>query len=199
MNILFTAWGYDITLIEFAASLLALIGVALGVRGNRLVWPFYFVSGALYAVLFYEFTYFASALLQLIFIAAAIWGWFGWGAGGAVPRELRTRRRIEIAIGSVLLWIALAPALKAIGGAATWLDALVLVGSLVAQVLMVLEYTESWAMWIAVNVVGTIHYARQELFFTALLYLVLLLVAIAGWRTWRTGLKPNKTHEPAGL
>lgn len=191
MSILFTAWGYDVTVFELAASLLALIGVALGVKGNRLVWPFYFVSGALYAVLFYRFDYLASALLQLVFMAAAIWGWFGWGSQGATPRELSSRRRVQIAIGATLLWIALAPALKAIGGAATWMDALVLVGSLVAQVLMVLEYTENWAMWIVVNVIGTVHYARQELFFTALLYFVLLLVAIVGWRSWR------KTPAPA--
>lgn len=190
MNILFTAWGYEVTVIELSASLLALIGVALGVRGNRWVWPFYFLSGALYAVLFYQFDYFASAMLQFVFMAGAVWGWLGWGAGGATPRELTTHRRIQIAVGATLLWIALAPALKAVGGAATWPDALVLVGSLVAQVLMVLEFTENWAMWIFVNVVGTVHYARQEFYFTALLYFVLLLVAIAGWRTWRRSLTP---------
>lgn len=189
MNILFTAWGYDVTWFELSASLLALIGVGFGVRGNRWVWPFYFLSGALYSVLFYQYDYLASALLQLVFMAAALWGWFGWGALGAEPRTLSPRRRVEIAAGSVLLWLALAPALKAIGGAATWMDALVLVGSLVAQVLMVLEYTENWMMWIAVNVAGTIHYARQDLFFTALLYLVLLVVAFAGWRSWRAGLQ----------
>jgi nicotinamide mononucleotide transporter len=189
MNILFTAWGYDVTIIELLASVLALIGVALGVLGSRWVWPLYFLSGALYAWLFVEFDLLASGALQLIFMAAAIWGWFGWGPEGASPRQLSSARRGQIGAIALLSWIALAPALKAIGGAATWLDAFVLIGSLVAQVLMVLEFTESWAMWIVVNVVGTIHYARQELYFTALLYFILLIVAVMGWRTWRRTLQ----------
>lgn len=189
MKVLFTAWGYDLTVLELLASALALIGVALGVKGSRWVWPLYFVSGGLYAWLFVEFDLLASGALQLIFMAAAVWGWFGWGPEGAQPRELASSRRVHIAITSVLAWLALAPALRAIGGAATWLDALVLIGSLVAQILMVLEYTESWAMWVVVNVVGTIHYARQDLYFTALLYFVLLVVAVMGWRTWRRTLQ----------
>ena len=78
----------------------------------------------------------------------------------------------------------MAPLLQLIGGVATWLDAFVFVGSLAAQVLMVLGYLEAWPMWVIVNVVGVVHYAQQSLWFTALFYFVLLLMAIWGWRAW---------------
>ena len=49
---------------------------------------------------------------------------------------------------------------------------------------MVLQKTETWPVWIAVNTVGTVLYASQGLYFTSLFYAVLILMAIAGWRAW---------------
>jgi hypothetical protein len=33
-------------------------------------------------------------------------------------------------------------------------------------------------------VVATFHYARQELWFTSLLYLVFIFIAVVGWKKW---------------
>ena len=81
-------------------------------------------------------------------------------------------------------WIALAPALAKIGAAATWPDSFVLVGSTVAQVLMVLEKYEAWPLWFVVDAVATWHYGRQGYWFTSLLYGLFVLIAIAGWVRW---------------
>ena len=72
MTVLFTVWGYDLTVIECAAVVLAFLAIGLGIRGTRWSWPFYFLSSLLYGWLFAEFDLFASATLQLIFMAAAI-------------------------------------------------------------------------------------------------------------------------------
>ena len=74
MSVLFTVWGYGVTVIEFASVILAFIAVALGIRGTRWAWPFYFVSSLLYGWLFLAFDLPASAAMQLIFMTAAIWG-----------------------------------------------------------------------------------------------------------------------------
>jgi nicotinamide mononucleotide transporter len=185
MSVLFTLWGYDVTLIEFASVITAFVAIALGIRGTRWTWPFYFVSSLLYGWLFVEFHLFASAAMQLIFMAAAIWGWFSWGEEGArTPSRLSTAMRLRGGIGVVVLWALAVPLLQSIGGAATWGDAFMLVGSLAGQVLMVLQKTEAWPVWIAVNTVGAVLYASQGLYFTSLFYAVLILMAIAGWRAW---------------
>jgi len=79
-----------------------------------------------------------------------------------------------------------------VGGAATWGDAFMLVGSLAGQLLMVLQKTETWPVWIVVNTVGAVLYASQGLYFTSLFYAVLILMAIAGWRAW-TARTPTET------
>ena len=49
---------------------------------------------------------------------------------------------------------------------------------------MVFEKVEAWPAWIVVNVVGTVLYATQGLYFTSLFYAALILMAITGWRAW---------------
>ena len=185
MGVVFTAWDYDVTYLELSAFFVAIIAVWLASVGTRWAWPFYFVSAVLYAWLFIEFDLLASALLQIIFMVAAVWGWFEWGRSGvSEAKTLSGRWRLSIVVVSIVAWLALTPVLNSIGAAATLLDAFVLVGSVAAQVLMVRGYVEAWAAWVVVNVVGTYHYAQQQLYFTGLLYFVLLLLAGWGWWQW---------------
>jgi len=63
--------------LEIFAALFSLIAVSLGVTGKRITWPFWVVGSVLYGVFYFQSEYFASAVLQIVFIAAAIAGWFG--------------------------------------------------------------------------------------------------------------------------
>lgn len=184
MTTLFTAWNYEVTILEFGSVIASILAIWLGILGTRWAWPFWILGSALYGWLFLEFDLLASAALQLIFIAAAIWGWFGWGAKGAQPKLLSNKNRTYWLLFAMIAWAGLNPLLKALGAVGTYLDSFIFVGSLVAQILMVQQRIDAWVIWIAVNVVGTIHYARQELYFTALFYAILVIMAVQGWFRW---------------
>ena len=131
------------------------------------------------------FHLFASAAMQLIFMAAAVWGWFSWGREGVrTPSLLSPALRLRGAVAVLVLWLLVAPLLRSIGGVATWGDAFMLVGSLAGQLLMVLQKTEAWPVWIVVNTVGAVLYASQGLYFTSLFYALLIVMAVTGWRAW---------------
>ena len=187
-TILFTAWGYDVLILELIAAITSVIGVWLGTTGKRITWPWWALSSALYGVFFYQVEYYASAVLQIVFIVAALYGWKDWAPTGAVAGNLTVRNRTYIAIGTFLSVAALSPFLSNIGAAATWSDAFVLIGSLVAQVMMVYEKYESWIVWMVVDVVATIQYAVNELYFTALIYAMFTVIAVIGWKRWRDSL-----------
>lgn len=184
MNVLFTAWNYEVTILEFGSVIASILAIWLGILGTRWAWPFWILGSALYGWLFLEYDLLASAALQLIFIAAAIWGWFGWGAKGAQPKLLSNKNRTYWLFFAMIAWAGLNPLLKELGAVATYLDSFIFVGSLVAQILMVQQRIDAWVIWIAVDVVGTIHYARQELYFTALFYAILVIMAAQGWFRW---------------
>ena len=187
-SILFTAWGYEVSILEFVAAIASFIGVYLGTTGKRITWPWWVLSSSLYGVFFYQVDLFASAILQIIFIAAAIYGWFGWAPTGAVPGTISTRNRIRIAIATLASVSVLSPVLAGVNAAATWTDAFILIGSLVAQLLMIYEKYETWVLWLIVNVVATAQYLSLGYWFTAILYAVFAIVAILGWKRWRASL-----------
>ena len=137
-TVLFTVLGYQVTLLELTAVIASATGVWLGTTGKRIMWPWYGVSGVLYGWLFFNYELYASASLQLVFIAAAIWGWFGWGPQGASSRNLSWALRASVLSVGTVIWLLITPFLVSLGAAAALPDAFGLVFSVIAQVLMVL-------------------------------------------------------------
>ncbi len=180
----FIAWGYEVSYLEFVASIVSLIGVTLGISGKRITWPWWALSSALYGVFFLQYDLYASAALQIVFIIAAILGWFGWEPTGAKPGPLTNKNRIVIIAAILLATLALAPVLKSLGAASTYVDAILFFGSFAAQMLMVYEKYESWIIWLVVDAGYVALYASQGLLFTTLLYVVFTVLAALGWSKW---------------
>ncbi len=183
-SIFFTAWSYEVSYLEFIAALTSFIGVGLGITGKRITWPWWALSSALYGVFFIQFDLFASAALQLVFIAAAIAGWFGWEVSGAKPGPFANKYRAATIFIILLATVTLAPVLKNIGAAAALPDALLLFGSIAAQLLMVYQKYDSWPLWLVVDAGYVALYASQGLLFTTLLYIAFTIMAALGWSAW---------------
>ena len=180
----FIAWGYQVSYLEFIASLTSFIGVGLGITGKRITWPWWALSSALYGAFFLQFKLYASAALQLVFIAAAVVGWFGWEPSGAKPGPCKRRIRVYTIIAILIATLALGPVLQAIGAASTYVDAILFFGSFAAQILMVYEKYENWPLWLIVDAGYVALYASQGLLFTTLLYIVFTIMAALGWSRW---------------
>ena len=180
----FIAWGYQVSYLEFIASLTSFIGVGLGITGKRITWPWWALSSALYGAFFLQFKLYASAALQLVFIAAAVVGWFGWEPSGAKPGPCKGRVRVYTIIAILIATLALGPVLQAIGAASTYVDAILFFGSFAAQILMVYEKYENWPLWLIVDAGYVALYASQGLLFTTLLYIVFTIMAALGWSRW---------------
>ncbi len=184
-TVLFTVLGYQVTLLELVAVIASATGVWLGTTGKRIMWPWYGISGVLYGWLFLNYDLYASASVQLVFIGAAIWGWFGWGPQGASSRNLTWTLRVTVITAGTLIWLLITPFLVSLGAAAARPDAFGLVFSVIAQVLMVLQFRENWLVWLVVNIVYVGLYWSQDLKFTSLLYVVFAAIALRGWVNWQ--------------
>lgn len=184
-TVLFTVLGYQVTLLELLAVVASAIGVWLGTTGRRIMWPWWGLSSALYGWLFLNYDLYASATLQVVFIVAAIWGWFGWGPQGATSRNLSWTLRSLVLGGGTAVWLLITPLLVSLGAAAALPDAFGLVFSVVAQVLMVLQFRENWVAWLIVDALYVGLYWSQDLKFTSLLYVVFTAIALRGWINWK--------------
>jgi len=170
--------------LEIVAAAVSFIAVSLGVTGKRITWPFWILGSALYGVFYLQSDYFASSALQLVFIAAAIAGWFGWGKKGAVPGRIKNSYRIYLLLLILILTLGLAPILERLEAASTYADAGLFFGSIAAQMLMVYQKYEAWPMWLVINIGYTALFYSQEVFLTSALFFVFTIVAAVGWRKW---------------
>ena len=179
-----TIFGYELSYLELFALIASVTGVSLGITGKRITWQWWALSAILYGILFLQWELFASAALQIVFIVAAIFGWFGWEPSGAKPSPLKNKYRIAVITSIILATLALAPILKSWGAASTYADAILFFGSLAAQILMVYEKYESWVLWLIVDIGYVALYASQGLLFTTLLYVAFTVLAAVGWSKW---------------
>jgi nicotinamide mononucleotide transporter len=184
-TVLFTVLDYQVTLLELMAVVASATGVWLGTTGKQIMWPWWGLSSLLYGWLFFNYDLYASASLQVVFLMAAIWGWFGWGPKGASSRNLSWVLRLTVLLAGTAIWLVITPFLVSLGAAAALPDAFGLVFSIIAQILMVLQFRENWMAWFAVNVVYVVLFWSQDLKFTAILYVFFAAIALRGWINWQ--------------
>lgn len=63
-------------------------------------------------------------------------------------------------------------------------DACLLVLSVVAMILMTRKYVENWLLWVVVNIISVMIFARQGVYAMSLEYAVLTLIALNGCWLW---------------
>jgi nicotinamide mononucleotide transporter len=93
--------------------------------------------------------------------------------------------RAAILSAGAVIWLLITPFLVSLGAAAALPDAFGLVFSVIAQVLMVLQFRDNWVVWFVVNVVYVGLFWSQDLKFTSLLYVVFAAIALRGWINWQ--------------
>ena len=71
-----------------------------------------------------------------------------------------------------------------------WWDAAVAMGSVAAQILLTRRKIENWYGWIAVDLLAITLYASRDLWLTAVLYMLFLVLSIFGLIEWRNQTDP---------
>ena len=177
--------------IEIVAVIAGLLSVVLTIRQSLWCWPTGIVQVVLYTVIFYEAKLYSDALLQVVYVALQLYGWWAWRWGG--PRKDDDLPVTGLSAAGRLGWgaAALVGAVLLGGGMARWTDAalplpdaFITSTSLVAQTLLSRKKWESWVGWIAVDLVAVPVYAIKALYLTAGLYAVFLGLAVAGLLRW---------------
>ena len=153
-------------------------------------WPVGLVSVAIFAVLFVHARLYADALLQGVFFALGVYGWWSWrrartSAGLTVLRAGWRGMALLAAAGLAGMWLASRLLIAWTDSPAPVPDAAILSLSLVATWTQARRQIESWWFWIAVDLISVPLYWSRGLPLTAFLYAVFLVICVAGLASWR--------------
>jgi nicotinamide mononucleotide transporter len=176
---------------EWTAAIITAISVYLQARENIWNWPTAIVSVTMYSIVYVKSGLYSDAGLQMYFLATSIYGWYNWLHGGSGHTTLNvTRASRTVWIWSVVLGAAFFVALVSVtsrmkGVSLPYVDGFTTTVSLIAQWMITRKLLESWLLWIVVNVVYVPMLISKQLYPTAGLYFVMLLIAIKGFIDWR--------------
>jgi nicotinamide mononucleotide transporter len=127
-----------------------------------------------------------QSLLQAWYVGVAAYGFLRWSREVTRGVSLLSWRGHVAGIAASLLLATAVARFLAAETQAAWphLDALTTMLSLLASWLTARAKLESWLYWIVIDTVLAWLYAVQGLVFTAFLFLVYLVVAVAGFIEW---------------
>jgi len=182
------------TPLEWTGALTGIGCVYLAAKQSIWNWPVAIISVVSYTVVFYENQLYGDAGLQIYFLGTSIYGWYFW---------LRKKERHEKPVTSLktkeFIWIILATmALSLLLGLflkhytstnVPYIDGFCTAVSFIAQLLMTRKILQNWALWIFVDICYVPLYIYKNLYVTAILYIILLVLAWLGHIDWKKDYK----------
>jgi nicotinamide mononucleotide transporter len=192
-----------ITPAEWSAVVLALAYLMLAVRQHIACWFFAALSSGVFLWLFARAGLAMQSALQLFYIAMAAYGWYSWRGGKAHEHSRPVVRwpaswHLYAAGGVAVVAAANGWLLRSRGtGAVPYVDAFVAWGSVLATWMVTRKVLENWLYWIALDLLAAALYWAQNLYATAILFLLYAAIAVQGYRSWRSSLIVQARVAPA--
>lgn len=174
---------------EALATLLGLLYIILIIRESIWAWPSAFISTLIYTVLFWEGQLPLQALLNAYYLLMAVYGFWSWRKTQHHEPLKVHRKPLGFHIGFVFigagLTLSLGLYLTQTGDSLSpYLDAGVMVFSVMNTYLVARKVLENWLYWILINSAAILLYWQSGFYLTIALFVVYFFMAWIGLRRW---------------
>lgn len=184
-------WVSGLDPVEVFAVFTSYMSTYLCVVERRANYPIGAISNAAYCVLFASFGLVGSSIVTGYLTFSLLYGWFRWKS----DEETRPITNLELKWLPAYLAVAAVAFVGALylyplfGQPVVWTDAVILVASVIAQLLLDNKKIETWGVWIVVNVFAIYTYGTAGIALAAFQYVFFLLNAFYGYYVWRQARK----------
>jgi nicotinamide mononucleotide transporter len=182
------SWAEILGFVTGAASVL------LAVRESAWNWPVGIANNIFFLILFWTAKLYADAILQIVYIVLAIFGWWNWLRGGSGHSKLpisRTSTKVALilTVATIVTTAILTICLRRFTDSAAPLgDGVTTALSLTAQYMLSIKLLENWWVWMMADMIYIGLYCYKSLYLTAVLYLLFFGMCIAGYAGWKKSL-----------
>ncbi|MDE6295957.1 MAG: nicotinamide riboside transporter PnuC [Muribaculaceae bacterium] len=188
--------------IEIIGTLLGLLYLYLEYKVNPWLWIVGIIMPAVYIYVYYQAGLYADLGISVYYIIASVYGVFCWRAhrrktdGIQQSKEAEEEKQhitsiprrmyIPVFVICVALTLLLGFVLERFTDSnVPWADGMTTSLSIVAMWMLARKYVEQWLVWIVADLGCGALYIYKELYFTAGLYILYAVIAVAGYRKWR--------------
>ena len=186
--------------LEVIAVGLALTYLILAVRENIWCWAAAAGSTAIYLYIFYDVTLYAESALQVYYLVMAGYGYHQWRqlpAQSFRPIQKWSLKQHSAAILAISIsTLIMGGLLASTDSQAPFLDAFTTCSSLLATYMVTQKVLENWGYWFVIDSASIVLYLDRGLYFTALLFMVYLVIIIFGYLRWSRALADQPPITP---
>ena len=176
---------------EWLAVILAVCYLGLAIKENSLCWPAAFFSTAIYSFLFFDVNLYMESLLNIYYLAMAVYGWYQWrGAKQSLAEKKITswskKTHVTVIAISIILVIIVGNVLiKYTDQDFAFLDSFTTLFAIITTYMVTQKILENWIYWIVIDSVSIYIYLSKGLALTAVLFLLYVILAFVGWKAWK--------------
>ena len=192
------------TWVEAIAVISGIVSVWYSRKENILVYPTGLLNTTIYIYLSTKGHLLGEASVNIYYTIMSLYGWYLWtriDPNKKTPILKITkssmndwRNQILFFLGFFLvIYFSLVLLKKDFAPEAIpWADALASASAYTAMWLMAKKKVESWIWWIVTNIASIPLYFIKGYAFTSVQFIILLILAIAGWKTWSDKIKKRQ-------
>jgi nicotinamide mononucleotide transporter len=176
--------------LETVAVILAIAYLLFAIKENSLCWYCAFFSTAIYVWIFGDVSLYMESVLNIYYMAMAVYGWYQWQRGGQDKTGLEISRwslgNHSMAIGVILIATVISGYLLAANTDARlpYLDSFTTWASVITTVMVARKIIENWLYWVVIDIVSIFLYLDRGLYQTAGLFVLYIVLAVVGYIIW---------------
>lgn len=176
-------WTFD-RILEIAAVSSSFLYTLLYIQGQPICWAFALVGAAIFVWLCWKKQIIAESLLQLFYVAMAIYGYLKMDAEWSLEHwELSTHLTL-ILIGIFGMNLSYGLLKKFTKSKMALEDSFTTVFSIIATWVMVNYVHENYLYWMVIDAVSIHLYWKRQLYFGSILYAAYTIMVTAGYFGW---------------
>ena len=179
---------------EIVAAALAITYLILAMQQNILCWAAWIISSIMYLFVMFSAGLYMESGLQIFYIVMGIYGWIQWNNRSSKNNLTVSTWPIINHIYILLILIVLVTFSGLILSNLTeavspYIDAFTTWGAIIATYMVAKKILENWYYWFIVDFVSVFLFLSRELYTTALLFSIYIILVIFGFIAWRKSMR----------
>ena len=181
----------DWVTLETVAVVFSIAYLLFALKENSLCWYCAFVSTAIYTWIFGDVRLYMESLLNAYYLVMAVYGWYQWRKGGASHQGIQitcwgiqqhARAIVAVVLISVISGYLLTENTEA---RLPYLDSFTTWGAVLTAWMVARKILENWLYWVVIDAASIYLYLDRELYQTATLFILYVILAVVGYISWR--------------
>ncbi|MAV23979.1 MAG: nicotinamide mononucleotide transporter [Gammaproteobacteria bacterium] len=181
--------------LESLAVVTAIMYLILAAKEDVRCWYAALISSILYFYIMLQAGLLMEGGLQIFYVFMAVYGWMQWKDTNNKTPSLKIsswNKTTHLIIISFVITLSLISGIfleKFTNAALPFLDALTTWGAIASTYMVAKKVIENWFYWFVIDSISIYLFISRELFLTAFLFLIYLVIIIYGYRSWKKLLK----------